>query len=315
MTAPTRAPTAAEPGRRTALLALVGLLGVTAAWGSTFFLLKDTVERVPVADFLGVRFAVAAAVVTLLAPRAVLRLSAAERRAGLVLGLLYGLAQLLQTAGLRTTSASVSGFLTGTYVVLTPLFGALLLGARVGRTAWAAVALSTVGLGVLSLQGLAVGGGEALTLASAALYALHILGLGRWSRGGRALGLTVVQLWVVAGVCLLGAVPGGVALPARADDWAVLLYMAVVAGAAALVVQTRAQAHLSAERAAIIMTMEPVSAGGFAVALGGEVLGPRVLVGGTLVLAAMYLVELGPRAPGEQGVAVEVGGVPHVGPV
>ena len=312
-------PTSALARRRAtappALLATAGLLAVTAAWGSTFFLLKQTVERVPVADFLGVRFAVAAAAVTLLAPRAVLRLSPAERWHGTALGLLYGLAQLLQTEGLRTTSASVSGFLTGMYVVLTPLLGALLLGARVGRTAWSAVALATVGLGVLSLQGLAVGGGEALTLASAALYALHILGLGRWSRSGNALGLTVVQLWAVAAVCLVGAVPGGVALPDRTGDVAVLLYMALVAGAAALVVQTWAQARMSAERAAVVMTMEPVWAGLFAVTLGGEALGPRVLVGGALVLAAMYLVELGPRAPDEQDVAVEVGGVPHVGPV
>jgi drug/metabolite transporter (DMT)-like permease len=91
--------------------------------------------------------------------------------------------------------------------------------------------------------------------------------------------------------------------------------MALVAGAAALVVQTWAQAHLDATRAAIIMTMEPVWAGLFAVLLGGEVLGARVLVGGAMVLAAMYLVELGPRRPGDQDVAQEVGGVQHVGPV
>jgi len=230
-------------------------------------------------------------------------------------GLLYGLAQLLQTEGLRTTSASVSGFLTGMYVVFTPLLGAVMLRARVGRTTWAAVSLATVGLGVLSLQGVAIGSGEALTLASAVLYAAHIVGTGRASRPGNALGLTVVQLWTVAAVCLVGAVPGGVAVPSTGGDLAVLLYMALVAGAAALVVQTWAQSHLTAERAAIIMTMEPVFAGGFAVAFGGEVLGPRVLVGGALVLAAMYLVELGPRAPQDQDVAAEVGGVPHVGPV
>ena len=84
-------------------------------------------------------------------------------------------------------------------------------------------------------------------------------------------------------------------LPSRTGDWAVLVYMALVAGALALLVQTWAQAHLSPTRAAIIMTMEPVWAGLFAVLLGGEVLGARVLVGGAMVLAAMYLVELAPR--------------------
>lgn len=293
-------------------LPTLGLLAVTAAWGSTFFLLKEAVTRVPVADFLALRFLVAAAAVTLLAPRALSRLSADERRYGLLLGLVYGAAQVLQTTGLQTTSASVSGFLTGMYVVFTPVLGALLLRARTTPVTWRAVALATVGLAVLSLQGFAVGGGEALTVASAVLYGLHIVGLGRWSREGSALGLTIVQLWVVAAVCLVAGLPGGVTLPDRGDDWAVLVFMALVAGAAALVVQTWAQARLAPTRAAVIMTMEPVWAGFFAVLLGGEVLTARVLVGGGVVLAAMYLVELG---PGQRDVAQEVGGVQHVGPV
>jgi len=312
---PTSALTA--PARRTSRtrLAVLGLLAVTAAWGSTFYLIKDVVERVPVSDFLAVRFAVAAAAVWLIAPRCVAALTSAERRHGVALGLVYGGAQLLQTVGLQTTAASVSGFITGMYVVFTPLLGALLLRARIGRTVWLAVLLATAGLAVLSLRGLAVGTGEALTLASAVLYAAHIVGLGRWSTARTALGLTVVQLLTITVVCGAAAAPGGIALPERGGDWAALVYMALVAGAAALVVQTWAQAHLDATRAAIIMTMEPVWAGLFAVLLGGEVLGARVLVGGAMVLAAMYLVELGPRRPDDQDVAQEVGGVQHVGPV
>ena len=302
-------------GLPTSTLAALGLLAVTAAWGSTFFLLEDVVERIPVTDFLAVRFALAAVAVWLLAPRSVAALTPAERRSGVVLGLVYGAAQVLQTVGLQWTSASVSGFVTGMYVVFTPLLAALLLGARISRTVWGAVLLATAGLAVLSLQGLAVGAGEALTLASAVLYAAHIVGLGRWSSGRNALGLTVVQLATITLVCAAGAAPGGLHLPQTAADWGALVYMALVAGALALIVQTWAQAHLTATRAAIIMTMEPVWAGLFAVLLGGERLGPRVVVGGALVLAAMYLVELGPKRPQDQDVAEEIGAVPHVGPV
>ena len=309
--------TTSAPPRRTASarLATLGLLGVTAAWGSTLFLRKDVVERVPVSDFLAVRFALAAAAVWLIAPRAVAALTPAERRYGVLLGVVYGAAQLLQTVGLQYTSASVSGFVTGMYVVFTPLLGAVLLRARIGPVVWAAVGLATVGLGVLSLQGFAIGGGEALTLASALLYGAHIVGLGLWSSARSAIGLTVVQLLTITVVCGAAAAPGGVVLPQTGGDWFALVYMALVAGALALVVQTWAQAHLAATRAAIIMTMEPVWAGLFAVLLGGERLGPRVVLGGGLVLAAMYLVELGPRAPDEPDVAEEIGGVPHVGPV
>ena len=308
--------TAPAPRRTsTSTLAVLGLLGVTAAWGSTFFLLKGVVERIPVTDFLAVRFALAAVAVWLIAPRSLTRLTAAERRHGVLLGLVYGAAQLLQTVGLQSTSASVSGFVTGMYVVFTPLLGAVLLRARIGRTVWVAVALATAGLAALSLQGLAVGTGEALTLASALLYGVHIVGLGLWSSARSAIGLTVAQLLTITVVCGVGAVPGGLVLPQSGGDWFALVYMALVAGALALIVQTWAQAHLAATRAAIIMTMEPVFAALFAVLFGGERLGPRVLVGGGLVLAAMYLVELGPRKPDEQDVAEEVGGVTHVGPV
>lgn len=282
-------------GPRGSGFATPGLLTVTAVWGSTFFLIKDLLDRMPVADFLAVRFTLAVLALWLIAPRAVSRLSPRARRQAVLLGLVYGAAQLLQTIGLGHTSASVSGFVTGMYVVMTPLFAAVLFRTRVGGIAWAAVALATCGLALLSLQGLAIGFGESLTLVSAALYALHIVGLGAWSTPRDAFGLSVVQMAVIAVVCWVGAVPGGVELPANATDWALVLYMALVASAFALVTQAWAQAHMSATRAAIILTMEPVFAAAFAVAFGGEDLTVRMVAGGALVLGAMYLAELGPR--------------------
>lgn len=284
--------TAARPlGRRasTAVAATVALVVVTAAWGSTFFMLKDVVARVPPADFLSLRFLVAAAVTALFAVASLRRLTANQLRRGMLLGIAYGGAQLLQTWGIQSTAASVSGFLTGLYVVLTPVLGLILLGIRAPRLVWLATAVSTVGLAVLSLQGLSLSAGALLTIAGAVLYALHIVGLGVWSTGTNSLGLTVVQLGVVALVCTAAALPGGVSTPQRPGDWLVLVFMALVAGAVALVVQTWSQAHLSAARAAIIMSTEPVFAAGFAVLAGGEAVTTRLVVGGVLVLTAMLL--------------------------
>jgi drug/metabolite transporter (DMT)-like permease len=281
--------------RRTQVAATLGLTAVTATWGSTFFLIKDVVTVLPVADFLAVRFWIAALAMVVVFWPQLRRLDALAWQRGLILGGIYAAAQLLQTWGLAHTSASVSGFITGMYVVLTPLLGALLLRQRSPASIWVAVVLATAGLGVLSLRGLSVGFGEAVTLASAALYALHILGLGAWSRAGDALGLATVQMLAIAGVCTLAALPGGIATPQDGGVWAAVLYMALVAGAGALIVQTWAQAHLPATRAAIVMTTEPVFAAVFAVLFGGESLGPRVLLGGALVLGAMYIAELGPR--------------------
>ena len=294
-------------------LAVVAVLAITAVWGSTFFMLKDTIERVPVLDFLAVRFLLATAALWLIRPRSVSALSRRELRAGVVLGLLCGAGQVFQGVGLETTSASVSGFVTGMYVVFTPLLGALVLRIRVAKAVWAAVALATAGLALLSLQGLAIGRGEALTLVGAVFLAAHILGLARWSSGRNAVGLTVVQLATMTVVCGIGALPGGITTPTTSVDWLVLVYMALVAGAGALVVQTWAQSQLPATRAAIIMTMEPVWAAAFAVALGGEVLGPRAVAGGLLVVAAMYVVELGPGSPESRALAEETVAAAHLG--
>jgi len=281
--------------RRTSLLATLALLAITAAWGSTFFLTKDLVTRVPVLDYLAVRFAIASLAVFLIFPKAVGRLSQQTRRSAVVLGLLYGVAQMLQTTGLTTTAASVSGFVTGTYVVATPIFAALLLRHRIGAITWGAVALAMVGLGVLTLSGLSIGYGEALTFVSALLYALHIVGLGAWSNALEAMGMTIIQLAVITVVCFVATIPDGVVLPSTTGDWAAVLYMALVAGALTMAGQTWAQAHLPPTRTAIIMSMEPVFATFFAVLLGGESLTVRMLIGGALVLAAMLIVEITPR--------------------
>jgi drug/metabolite transporter (DMT)-like permease len=287
---------------RTELLAFLALLSMTAAWGSTFFMIKDVVTRIPVADLLTVRFAMATVGLVLIAGR---RLAMSRRTLGrgALLGLLYGVAQILQTTGLAHTAASVSGFITGLYVVATPLLGAIILRSRIAPTTWVATGLATLGLGVLSLNGFAIGYGELLTLCSAVIYAGHIIALGRLSEPGTALGLSAVQMAVITVICAVAALwPAdgsgiGIQLPGSAHDWLIVIYLAVVASALTMVLQTWAQARVEASRAAVIMAMEPVWAAAFAVALGGESITIRMIVGGLAILGAMYLVEL---APGRQ---------------
>ncbi len=294
-----------EQTRRTTLLAAAALLAIAACWGSTFFLIKDLLDRVPTLDFLAVRFSIAAVVLMLVAPRALGRLSPVVRRHAVVLGVLYGVAQILQTAGLAHTPASISGFVTGLYVVFTPLLAAAILRTRIPPITWAAVLLATIGLGVLALRGFSIGYGELITLASAVLYALHIVGLGAWSTAQDAVGMTILQIIVIAVICTLATAHDGIVLPDRTSDWVSVVYMAVVVGALGLLAQTWAQAHLPPTRSAIIMSMEPVFASLFAVWLGGEDVTTRLLLGGAMVLLAMLTVELAPRR-------VVEGEVPHI---
>ena len=122
----------------------------------------------------------------------------------------------------------------------------------------------------------------------------------RNSASETATGLSVVQMVVIALLCLVGALPGGIVLPTTPAQWASVLYMVVFASILALWVQTWAQAHMPATRAAIVMTLEPVFAAFFAVTLGDEMLTWRMVLGGALVLTAMYAVEIvARRRPGE----------------
>jgi drug/metabolite transporter (DMT)-like permease len=281
---------------RTERLAFLALLAMTAAWGSTFFLIKDLVTRMPVADLLAIRFAIASVALGLIAAHRI-HLSRPVVIYGVLLGLLYGSAQILQTAGLSHTSASVSGFVTGLYVVATPLLTAIILRRRIPPLTWVAAVLATLGLGVLALRGLSIGYGELLTLISAVIYAGHIVALGRFSSPETTLSLSLVQLSMITlltAVAALWPTAGsapGIQLPGSLHDWLVVLYLALIASALTMVLQTWAQAHIEPSRAAVIMAMEPVWAAAFAVALGGESITARMIIGGLAIVSAMYLVE------------------------
>lgn len=286
------------------LSALLALLAVAVTWGSSFPLSKVMLQTLSPRQYLSVRFAIAAAVLFAMFYRAVFALPRRSLAIGFGLGVLYGIAQLIQTTGLDHTPATISGFITGMYVVLTPLCGALIFRTPVGTRVWVGVALAVTGLGLLALRGLSLGFGETLTLISALLFALHIIGLGRWAKPREALGMAVVQVIAIAVVSAIATVPEGFAAPRRGVDWAILIYLALIAGALAMIVQTWSQSLLSASRAAIIMSSEPAWSAFFSIAFLGEPLTWRVLLGGGLMFAAMLVVELGPhtadRDPGPE---------------
>lgn len=287
--------------RRSGMLATAGLLATTAVWGSTFLVVKDAIASVPVLDFLGLRFAVACVAMLAVRPRALATLGRNSWRHGVLLGLVLAGGYVAQTSGLQTASASVSGFITGLFVVFTPLIGAVVLRRRVPPTVWVAVVLATVGLGLIALHGLSIGRGELLTVVGAFFFALHIVGLGEWSHRHDAYALAVVQIGTVAAVSLLLALAGDaehgrhtLILPPDAAGWAAVGVTALLGTAAGFFLQTWSQARMPATRAAVVLTMEPVFAGVTGV-LAGETLAVRGWIGAALVLAAMYAVELGPR--------------------
>ena len=272
-------------------LAFVLLLAATAAWGATFVIVKAATAHNSVLGFLAWRFLVAGGLLTVVRPRSLLRLGRRGWAQGVVLGLTLAGGYVLQTFGLRYTSAAISGFLTGLQVVFTPLLAWLLFRHRPAARAVVATMLALAGLAVMSLHGLSFGLGELLTVGAALLFAGQIVGLGFWSSAEDAYGLATVQLLTVAVCCWLATLPDGPRAPARLSDWVAIVVTAVVATAIAFVVQSWAQSQLSTTGAAVVLTMEPVFAALVAWSV-GEKLGWSVVLGGGLVVVAMLVVEL-----------------------
>jgi len=260
------------------------------AWGWSFVIMKDAIERQSVNNFLFTRFVVAVVVMVLIRPR-VLQLLNRELliRAGAT-GFFLGSGYIFQTLGLERTGAAITGFVTGLYIVLTPIFAAIILRQRVDRFTWICIAIATVGLGLLSIRGFSVGLGELLTFISAIFFALHIIALSKWSSGRDAYAMTVVQLAMCALLSGVASIPGGYSPPPDFGVWAVVVFTAVFATAIAFIIQTWSQAHMSATKVAVILTMEVVFAALFAILFGGESLTLQSTVGGLMVIAAMYLI-------------------------
>ena len=273
-------------------LAPWALLLVSAAWGLAFVVMKDAIERQSVNSFLFTRFLVAVIAMFLLKPTVIQSINREILRKGFIAGLFLAAGYILQTLGLALTGAAVTGFITGLYVVATPVIAALVLRVRITAFTWGCVLLATVGLALLSLKGWNLGYGEFLVFLCAIAFAAHIIALSKWSNGLDVYAMTIVQLATCALATGVISLIQGYEAPPDSNGWYVVLFTAIICTAVAFVVQTWSQAHMSATKVAVILTMEVVFAALFAVIFGGESLSLRTLFGGVLVFAAMFMIVL-----------------------
>ena len=277
--------------KKTPLIAAPALISVAIIWGAAFVLMKPAIEKQPIFDFLATRFTIAVLIMILIRPSVLKLIRGDIIKFGFPLGAILGAGYITQTIALQETTAAITGFLTGLYVVLTPIFAWLAFRQKIARKVWLAVALATAGLALISITGVAIELGQVWGILCAILFAVHIVGLGAWSPGRDAYALTVVQLAAAGVVCWIGALADGYQVPPSEDVWFAVLFTAVLATALAFFVQTWAQGIMDASRVAIILTSEVVFAAAISVAVGQEVLTLKTLLGGALMVAAMLLVE------------------------
>jgi drug/metabolite transporter (DMT)-like permease len=273
-------------------MALAALIAMTAVWGVTFVQVKDAVALYPLFAFLAARFAIATLTLAVPGTRRVRSLGRTGTAAGALLGLLLAAGYALQTAGLERTTVSGTGFITGMYVVLTPLIALGFFRSHIAAVTWAGVALSTVGLALLSGVHPDSAAGDLLVLAGAAVYSLQIVLMERFAPRYDAVAFTLVEMAAAcAGLGLVALARGELGVPHGWTVWGALLVTGVFASALAFLVQTWAQRRTSATRTALAFTMEPVFAALFGITLAGDRLGALGWTGCAAIMAGVLLAE------------------------
>ncbi len=286
------------------LAPLLALLLVTAIWGWTFVIVRAAVKQYPVVPFLALRFSVATICLT-----GMLLIRKGRRGdRGLVIGLLPGVvlaaSYLAQTEGLRFTTASKAGLLTGLFVVFTPLLALAIGHLRPSSITLLAVAGAFVGTVLLVAPGGSghlphEGLGDSLEVITAICLAIHILILGHFAPGNEAGRMALSQMATGAILFAFGSsVSGGFPLPTT-SVWLAIGITGVLASAVAFWIQTLVQQRMSAARTAIVLTCEPVFATLFGLILAGDRFTIMQAVGGALIITAVIFHETvsGRRAP------------------
>lgn len=281
-------------------LALVALI-----WGVTFVVVKRALGEISTVAFLAFRFSLAtlcmlplfwASFVRAGRPRVLRGL-----RGGAVTGIFLWIGYVLQTYGLKYTTAGKSGFLTGFYIALVPLLSAAYYRRWPQRRELAGIAVATAGMAVLTLpsthDAFGFNPGDLLTLGCAALFAVHLLVLGFYSRHElfQAVALGQIACAAVLSICSLAFEPPRI-------QWSPYVIFAIVlcavfATALAFALQTWGQKYTSPTRTALLFSLEPVFALVTAVLVGREALTAAAVLGGTLILAGILVVELKPARP------------------
>ncbi len=272
-------------------LAIAALVAVTIIWGAAFVIMKPAIEQEPFWDFLAFRFTIATVVMIAVRPKVLKAFTPKLLWRGLILGALLGSSYATQTIALEQTSAAITGFLTGLYVVATPILTWLIFRQKTRKRVWFGSLLALAGLALISITGAGIEVAQLWGVACALFFAGHIVGLGRWSPGLDSYALTVVQLGVIAVFMWVGAAPDGIQPPPNLDVWVAVLFTALLATAFAFFMQTWAQARMEASRVAVILTLEVVFTAVIAVLVGQETLTLKTIIGGGLIVLAMFIVE------------------------
>lgn len=279
-----------SPKRRAEL----SLIGITVIWGLTFTFTKKSLAELQPFVFLAWRFWLAFALTFVLCIPRLSRLDRKTMGAGVLLGSLLIMSYAFQTFGLKHTTAGNAGFITGLFIVFTPLLAWIFLGDKQSPKAIVAVVVALIGLGFLSVKaGFKVNSGDLLVLVCAFTYSVHIIFLDGYTKKYDLPLLVMVQMGVLAvGNTILGLSFETFKAPSSGYVWMSIIVCGILASALAFYVQGWAQRVLTPSRTSMVLIMEPVFSLVFGMILLSERLNWQGWVGCALIFCGMVITEV-----------------------
>ncbi|MDR0936296.1 MAG: DMT family transporter [Oscillospiraceae bacterium] len=278
------------------LISGLGLLLATIIWGSSFVVMKYSVETFPPGYLIAIRFTIAGIAGAIVFWKKWRGISKSDIIAGALAGFWLGASYLLQNYGLKYTTASNNAFLTTFYVIIVPFLCWIVNRDKILKTHIFAALIALAGIALLSLNN--EGGsfmprfGDVLTLGSSFTFAVHILVLGRTAGNADPFRLAVLQLLFASAVlwlfaCVFETFPGAELF--TPGLWLSLLYLALFATLLAFVFQTLAAKHLSPLTVSILLSLECVFGAVFSIAIMRDPLTLRIFAGFVLMFAAAII--------------------------
>ncbi len=274
-------------------LAKIALFAASLIWGSSFFIVKNTVDVLPPNVLLSIRFLIGSLVLGLVFFKRLRKLNKDYWLSGGMIGIFLFLGYCVQTIGLVATTPGKNAFLTAVYCVIVPFLYWMIDKTKPKNDQFLAAIICIVGIGFVSLDAnLTMGYGDALTLVSGLCYSFQIVLIAKFAKGKDPILLTFIQ-FIVAGILswttamLFEPIPEG--LPQ--ESVLPLLYLGVVCTAGALALQNIGQKHTDPSSAAIILSLEAVFGVLFSIAFYGEQLNFKLFLGFVLIFIAILISE------------------------
>lgn len=287
------------------ILGMALLFGAAIAWGTSFLVLKNTIEGLPTLYVLGLRFFFSAAIISLICIKKTIKIKKGTALRGAAIGFIVFCAYLTQTYGLRYTTPGQNAFITALYCVMTPFFVWFIYKIKPKSYNVAAAVMCVVGIGLVALSGSeenssAVVLGNSLTFASAIFYALQVVFIDRFAKSEDPLQLLIGELFVIGVLFLI--LSAAIEIPVYGiSSFAInksqlfnIVYLTLVCTLFAQFAQIVGQKLTTASQSAIILSLEGVFGTLFSVLMGAESLTLTMGLGFAAIFAATLVSELKP---------------------